>query len=123
MDDLYVRLVYEDEQAAAEWLTKAFGFQEVTRKTDPSGSAIIWLELSGGTIMISRTGYGLESPNKLGGVSHKMNVYVADVDAHHAQAIAAGAVIERPLETVPYGERRYEVFDPDGHRWHFTQRL
>jgi uncharacterized glyoxalase superfamily protein PhnB len=123
MDKLYVRLVYDDEQTAADWLVRAFGFTEVERKDNPGGSSIIWLELSGGTVMISRVGFGLQSPKDLGGVSHKMNVYVDDVDAHYARATAEGAVVERPLETVPYGERRYEAFDPGGHRWHFTQRL
>lgn len=50
-------------------------------------------------------------------------MYLDDVDAHYSRALAAGAEIERRLETRPYGERRYEALDPAGHRWHFTQRL
>ena len=123
MSNLYVRLAYEDEAAAVAWLCRAFGFRERERKENPGGSLLVWLELSGGVVMVSRTGYGLSSPRELGGVSHKVNVYVDDVDAHHAAAVAAGAVIERELETVPYGERRYEAFDLEGHRWHFTQRI
>lgn len=123
MDNLYVRLAYDDERAAAEWLCRAFGFRELERKEDPSGSAMIWLGLSGGTVMISRTGYGLESPKSVGRVSTKMNVYVDDVDSHYSTSVAEGAVVERDLAIVPYGEKRYEVFDLEGHRWHFTQRL
>ena len=121
--DLYVRLAYDDEHAAAAWLIQAFGFVERERKANPDGRTLYWLDQSGGTVMIAPSGFGLESPRSLGGVSHKTNVYVADVDAHYAAAIAAGAVIERVLETMPYGERRYEAFDIEGHRWHFTQRL
>ncbi len=118
MERLYVRLAYEDEEAAAAWLIRVFGFREHARK-----GALIWLELSEGLVMLSRVGFGLQSPRQLGGVSHKINVYVDDVDAHHAHAIKEGAVLERELETTEYGERRYEVIDPEGHRWHFTQRV
>lgn len=120
---LYVRLAYDDEHAAAQWLIRVFGFVERERKVNPDGRTIYWLEQSGGTVMIAPSGLGVESPRSLGGVSHKMNVYVDDVDTHYACATAGGAVIERPLETVPYGERRYAAFDIEGHRWHFTQRL
>ncbi|MEY2569000.1 MAG: hypothetical protein QOE35_3529 [Actinomycetota bacterium] len=123
MSDLYVRLAYESEEAGAEWLVRVFGFREYERKVNPGGSTLIWLEHDGGVVMICRVGLGLHTPRQLGGTSQKVNVYVADVDAHHAHATAEGAVVERPLETTPYGERRYEVIDPDGHWWHFTQRL
>jgi uncharacterized glyoxalase superfamily protein PhnB len=124
MRDLYVRLAYEDEEAAAAWLVRVFGFREYERKANPGGSTLIWLEHSrGGVVMICRVGLGLLSPRQLGGTSHKVNVYVDDVDAHYAHATAEGAAVERPLETTPYGERRYEVIDPEGHWWHFTQRL
>ena len=118
MQDLYVRLAYEDEDAGAAWLCRVFGFREHARK-----GSLIWLELSGGLVMLCHVGLGLQSPRQLGGVSHKINVYVDDVDAHHARAISEGAVEKRPLETTEYGERRYEVIDPEGHWWHFTQRM
>jgi uncharacterized glyoxalase superfamily protein PhnB len=123
MDRLYVRLAYEDEDAAAAWLVRVLGFREVERKTNPDGSALIWLELSGGTVLVSRAAFGLQSPRQLGGVSHKMNVYVDDVDRHYDHTRSAGAVMERPLDTMPYGDRRYEVIDPEGHWWHIAQRL
>ena len=117
-DTLYVRLAYEDEEAAAAWLVRVFGFREYARKGN-----LIWLELSDGLVMLCRVGFGLLSPRQLGGVSHKVNVYVSDVDAHYARATREGAVLHRPLETTEYGERRYEVIDPEGHWWHFTQRV
>lgn len=122
-DNLYVRLAYEDESAAVDWLSRAFGFREHSRKTNPDGSLLVWLELSGGIIMVSRTGYGLMSPRQLGGVSQKVNVYLDDVDRHCERATNEGAVIERALETMPYGDRRYEAIDPEGHRWHFAERM
>jgi uncharacterized glyoxalase superfamily protein PhnB len=123
MDNVYVRLAYEDESAAVHWLTRVFGFKERARKTNPDGSMLVWLTINDGVVMVSRTGYGLKSPRQLGAVSQKVNVYVDDVDRHHEHATGAGAVIKRPLETTPYGDRRYEVIDPEGHWWHFAQRV
>jgi uncharacterized glyoxalase superfamily protein PhnB len=120
-DVIYARLAYEDEIAAIDWLTKAFGFRERDRKANPEGSVLAWLELEGGTVMVCRVGYGLQSPKKLGGVSHKMICYVEDVDAHYERAKAAGAVIDRELDDTPWGDRRYEAIDPEGHPWHFAQ--
>ncbi len=50
-------------------------------------------------------------------------VRVADVDAHHAAAIAAGATVLGPPATYPYGERQYTAVDPAGHRWTFSQSV
>ena len=35
----------------------------------------------------------------------------------------SGAEITMPVQDAFYGERRYEATDPEGHRWHFAQRL
>ena len=48
-------------------------------------------------------------------------VYVDDVDAHYAQAVAAGAVILSELED-GFPRRRYRVEDVEGHRWMFMQK-
>lgn len=48
-------------------------------------------------------------------------VVVDDVDAHHAQAAAAGATVIRPLEDSPgAGMRLYTAEDLEGHRWMFA---
>jgi uncharacterized glyoxalase superfamily protein PhnB len=45
-------------------------------------------------------------------------VQVDDIDAHHAQALAAGATVIRPLGDVDFtGMRRYTAEDLEGHRW------
>jgi uncharacterized glyoxalase superfamily protein PhnB len=48
-------------------------------------------------------------------------VYVADVDAHFAQAKQRGAAILTDVETDQYG-KRYRAEDLEGHRWMFMQR-
>jgi PhnB protein len=45
---------------------------------------------------------------------------VDDIDAHEAQARAAGATIVRELEDIPIG-RLYTAADLEGHRWMFMQ--
>lgn len=44
-----------------------------------------------------------------------ISVEVADVDAVHAEAVAAGRDIVYPLTAEPWGVRRFFVRDPDGH--------
>lgn len=43
-----------------------------------------------------------------------LTIEVADVDATHAKAVAAGAKIVYPLTTEPWGVRRFFLADPDG---------
>ena len=51
-------------------------------------------------------------------------VFVDDVEAHHAQAGAAGATVIRQLgASAEQGLRVYTAEDPEGHRWMFGQRL
>ena len=48
-------------------------------------------------------------------------VHVADVDAHFAQAVAAGAPTLSEVEAGGPG-RLYRTEDVEGHRWMFLQR-
>jgi len=52
-----------------------------------------------------------------------VHVYVDDVDAHFEQAKAAGAKINMEPTDQPYGDRRYDCEDPEGHDWFFAQSL
>ncbi len=112
--DLYPSLTYEDAPAAIEWLCRAFGF---TRRLVVPGEdgTVLHSELSfgNGVIMVSST--------RLKGdrACHSMSVFVADPDAHHAQAVPAGAEVVRPLTDEEYGARGYMVKDPEGNLWWF----
>ncbi len=44
-------------------------------------------------------------------------LYVADVDAAFAKAVAGGAVVIRPLATQFYGDRSAGLIDPSGNHW------
>ena len=65
----------------------------------------------------------IHSPLDAGLTTVMMNVYVDDVDARYANAVAEGANITMELDDAFYGERRFEATDPEGHRWHFAERF
>ena len=56
-------------------------------------------------------------PQTLGGSAVSLHLYVENVDASFAQAIAAGATIKRPVEDQFYGDRSGTLADPFGHIW------
>jgi PhnB protein len=117
-------LLYEDGDAAVEFLTRAFGFREVLRHRSPEGRT--WhaeLALGEGTIFLGEPGRDYKSPKRLGGVTVGIQCYVDDVDAHYAHAKAAGAEVRGEPEDQEYGDRRYVAFDPEGHHWFFSTRV
>jgi uncharacterized glyoxalase superfamily protein PhnB len=128
---MYPRLAYDDEVAAVEFLTRAFGFRERREARmgtgAPDDTMLAWLELGDGVVMIGRTEtevHQIVSPRRVGGATTVMiNVSVDDVDAHYERAVAEGATIVMEINDAFYGYRRYEALDPEGHRWHFTEPL
>jgi PhnB protein len=63
-------------------------------------------------------GCDTRSPASLGGSPVSIYLYVEDVDAIFAQAVAAGATVVRPVEDQFYGDRMGGLKDPFGHVWH-----
>lgn len=128
-------LAYEDGAAAMDWLAQAFGFQERTRWLEPDGRLSHGeMEAGGGLIMLADPTPDYESPRRrreqcerarrgstVPRVIDGVLVLVDDVDAHCAQARAAGAVILSEPEDGGPG-RLYRAEDPEGHRWMFLQR-
>ena len=126
-----------DPAAMIEWLCRAFGF-EVRLVVEGEGGRIEHSELTygGGMIMVggertgpaSRWGVDMRSPRAAGCNTQGLMVFVDDVDAHCAQARAAGARIVDEPSVHDYGEeywadRSYGAVDPEGHLWWFVQRL
>jgi PhnB protein len=60
---------------------------------------------------------GAVSPKTLGGTPFGLCIYLPDVDAAVAKAVAAGCTIERPLQNQFYGDRSATLLDPFGHKW------
>jgi uncharacterized glyoxalase superfamily protein PhnB len=116
-------LLYDDAGAALDFLSRAFSFEE-TRRTTSSNGQVSHAEMRyrGGEIHLGQPSQP-SSPRRYGGTTVLLYVYVDDVDAHCAQARAAGAEILDEPEDQDYGERRYHSRDPEGHSWYFAQRL
>ena len=117
-------LLYEDGEAAIEFLSGAFGFREVDRTTGGAGGLHAELEVSlgGGRIYLGQPPAGFENPAKVGRTS-LLYILVEDVDAHYERAQAAGATIIEEPNDLPFGHRRYGCSDPQGHEWFFAQIL
>jgi len=125
-------LFYEEAAMAIAWLCRAFGF-EVRLKVEAEDGGILHSELvfGQGVVMVAdskKVAYR-QSPRALGGANtQSLMVYVDDIEAHCAQARAAGARITIEPKTTDYGEeywedRGYEAEDLEGHHWYFSQRL
>lgn len=133
-----VAVFYDDAAKAIDWLCRGFGF-EVRLKVEGDGGRIEHSELvyGEGLIMVGQSGVNprrpdltfAASPKSLGGKgTQSIMIFVDDVDAHCAQAKAAGARIFDEPKVHDYGEdhwadRSYGAVDPEGHHWWFTQRV
>jgi uncharacterized glyoxalase superfamily protein PhnB len=125
--DIYPRLAYEDERAALDYLTRVFQLAEIREaRTEHEDSMLAWLRVGDGVVMIGHANaeiHRIYSPRAVGHTTVQMMVYVHDVDAHYAHAVAEGANITMELADAFFGERRYEATDLEGHRWHFGERF
>lgn len=103
---------------ALEFYKQAFGAVELFRLED--GDKIGHAQIRIGTAEIMLADEYPEhnaSPSQLGGTSVILHLYVEDVDAVAAQAVAAGAELVRPVEDQFYGDRSGKLRDPFGHVW------
>jgi len=117
-------LRYRNAPAAIDWLCSVIGFERHAVYDGPDGTiGHAELTLNGGMIMLGSAkddeyGRSSKSPDEIGGVeTRSAYIVVADADAVHARAVAAGAPIVRPLQDTPYGSREFGLRDPEGNSW------
>jgi uncharacterized glyoxalase superfamily protein PhnB len=115
-------LLYEDGEAAIQFVSSAFGFREVERTTGGAGGLHAELEVSpeGGRVYLGQPPGDFRNPSEVGATA-QVYVLVAAVDAHYDRAKAAGAEITEEPNDLPFGHRRYACVDPQGHEWAFAQ--
>lgn len=118
--------VYQDIEAAYEYLTRVYGFGPGDLMRDLEGN-VIHAEIQAGDgefwLHAESELFGLKSPSNLGGASGTMAIMVDDVDAHHRHAVSEGATIRYEPVDQPYGYREYSAVDPEGHLWSFMKPL
>lgn len=120
-------LRYTQAKARINWLVAAFGFTvKELFETEEGHVAHAELVYEGNMIMIGSAeldtpfGQRVRQPVEIDGYQTQAPyVFVEDIDAHYAQAVAQNAEIAIPLEEQSYGGKTYSCFDPEGHLWNF----
>ena len=120
-------LAVKDASLAMEFYRRAFEAVEIYRLNDPDGR-VSHAEMRFGSwpIFISDEypEISVFGPQTLGGSPVMLVLEVADVDKIFAQAVEAGAIVDRPLQdSFEGGLRNGKLIDPFGHRWMILTRL
>jgi PhnB protein len=113
-------LSVRDAVAAVAFYRRAFGAELVMKLTLPDGRyAHAEVRIGDCHLMMAEENpeWGNVSPATLGGSPVSFMVYVPDVDAAYARAVAAGCTPVRPVENQFYGDRTGTVKDPYGFQW------
>lgn len=121
-------IVYKDGAQAIQFYKEAFGALELMRLTKPSGQ-ISHAEIQIGDSILMLVDEKeppslpfMRSAQTLGGSPVELHLYVSDVDAVFAQAMAAGATQVMPVSDA--GEdRRGGIMDPFGLVWWLATRV
>ena len=119
-------LIMNDATAALEFYKKALGAVELMRMPAPGGK-IGHAEIRIGDSPVMLADENLEmnarSARTIGGSPISLMVYVEDVDAVVAQAVAAGGKLVRPVADQFYGDRTGGVDDPFGYHWYIATHV
>ncbi len=123
MTFLYCR----DPAAALAFYRKAFGFAQGVQTFDKQGRlSYAEVKYQDAVIMLGgeSPAQGRYAPVTLKSApSSQPYIYIADLDAFVANAVAAGAeVVERPTDRA-WGERTALLRDPEGYLWMFAMRI
>jgi len=131
-------LVYENIEAAVEWLTRNFNFIELKdyRKVGPDGMlyhAEMMTAEDGDRFLLGPPGGNIvETPRRTGRDTMALHVYVDDIDAHFARSVRMGVQVVAPCDHTRvldkpemqfYGDVVYWAVDLEGHYWTFNQRV
>jgi len=119
-------LIVADAAAAIAFYQQVFGATLRMKLDGPDGKiGHAELEIGNSLIMLAdeHPEMGALSPKTVGGTPVGLHVYVEDVDAVAATAVAAGAALKRPVENQFYGDRLGSIIDPFGHLWHISTHV
>lgn len=120
------RLVCEDAAAEMDFCVATFDAEELNRRPGHDGRvAHGLLRISGEMVMVEGVWPTLPSraPTPDGSSPVVIFVYVPDVDATVARAVAHGARVLVPLQDQFWGDRIAWFSDPAGHVWTVASRI
>ena len=119
-------LVCAGAAEAIEFYKKAFNATEGGRLPGPQGKlmhAMIRIGDSSVMLVDEMPEWGSYGPKSLKGSPDTIHLYVEDVDAVVARALAAGAKITMPVADMFWGDRYGKLEDPFGHLWSVATHL
>ena len=119
-------LILDDAARALEFYKKAFGAVELLRMPGPNGKiGHAEIRIGDSPIMLAdeAPAMGARSARTIGGSPISLMVYVENVDAMVAQAIAAGGKLVRPVADQFYGDRTGGIDDPFGYHWYLATHV
>ncbi len=105
---------------AIAFYRQAFGAEQVLRLDSPDGRVMhAEIRIGGAIVMLHDEApqWQALSPKTIGGSASSIMLYVDDVDAVVARAVAAGATLTMPVADQFYGDRCGAITDPFGHKW------
>ena len=120
MHSVTPHLICEGAAAAIEFYKKAFNATELTRLPGPDNKVMhASIRIGDSTVMLvdDAPNSGMLGPKALKGSAVYIHLYVEDVDAIAAQAVAAGAKLIVPVSDMFWGDRYGQLEDPFGHHW------
>ena len=118
-------LIIRNAARAIDFYKEVFGAKETLHLKYPDGKvAHAELAIGEGHVMVSEEMPGVyRGPLSYGGTPVSLLVYVKDVDAVFAKAIAAGAETKHPVADQFYGDRSGTIVDPFGHVWSIATHM
>ena len=119
-------LIVRGAARALDFYQQAFGAKERLRLDMPGGLiGHAELQLGDSLIMLADEfpDMNCRSPEAYGGSPVSLHLYVTDVDAVVARAVALGAKVTRPVQNQFYGDRSGTLVDPFGHTWNLATHI
>ena len=119
-------LICAGASEAIEFYKKAFGATENGRLAMPNGKIMhASIRIGDSTLFLvdEMPERGALDPKALKGSPVTIHLYVEDVDAFAARAVAAGAKMTMPVADMFWGDRYGQLIDPFGHRWSVATHL
>lgn len=116
-----ISLNVADPERSAEFVEAHFGF---AREMGADGFVSLSRPDAGFNLIFLRTGLPTFRPERLRGrqADGLLVVFVVDdVDAEYRRLVAEGVTITTPIETEPWGERFFQVADPNGVTFQLVQ--
>ena len=120
MHSLTPHIVCAGAADAIDFYKRAFNAVEQARMPGPDGKLMhAAVTIGDSTLMLvdENPQWGALGPKALKGSPVTIHLYVPDVDATVAQAVAAGARVTMPVADMFWWDRYGQLEDPFGHRW------